>query len=172
MANPSQSTANPMAEFGGVPVDVPTPSSTTAQAQPAGSPSSPSTNPLAEFGGIAIPDEKATQNEVIASDASKIPNARIRNLPNPAEGMTPKEALVSGVKTGTELAAIPASTGVMDAVAGTMPFAEHIAGRVLEHGAELTEKYPNFVKLAGKLAPHLPLTTLAALTYAWEHFKK
>lgn len=43
------------------------------------------------------------------ANPSTVPNARIRNLPNPAEGMTPGQALTNGVKTGAELGAIPAS---------------------------------------------------------------
>ena len=53
-----------------------------------------------------------------------------------------------------------------------MPMAEHISGQILEHGAELATKYPNFVKLAGKLVPGIELSALGALTYAYEHFKK
>jgi hypothetical protein len=52
------------------------------------------------------------------------------------------------------------------------PLAEHISGQILEHGTELATKYPNFVKLMGKLVPGLPMGTLAAITYAYEHFKK
>jgi hypothetical protein len=50
--------------------------------------------------------------------------------------------------------------------------AEHLSGQILAHGTELATKYPNFVKLAGKLVPGLPMGTLAAITYAYEHFKK
>src|SRR5690242_5333587 len=38
-----------------------------------------------------------------------VPNARIRNLPNPAEGLTPGQALINGVQTGAEVAAVPAT---------------------------------------------------------------
>ena len=46
-------TPNPYAEFGGVPLDAPTPSTPTAQQTP----SNPSTNPYAEFGGISVEPE-------------------------------------------------------------------------------------------------------------------
>src|SRR4029077_15563162 len=52
-----------------------------------------------------------------ATKPTFVPNARIRNLPNPAEGMTPGEALVSGAATGTGLAALPASSAVGDVAA-------------------------------------------------------
>src|SRR5216684_706033 len=57
--------------------------------------------------------EKAeAQAQATAAQTHFVPNARIRNLPNPAEGLTPGEALVSGAATGAGLAALPASSAV------------------------------------------------------------
>ena len=57
------------------------------------------------------PDNNKNLVDKWVANPSTVPNARIRNLPNPAEGMTPIQALTNGVKTGAELAAIPASLG-------------------------------------------------------------
>ena len=66
----------------------------------------------------AAPDQETT---------AFIPNARIRNLPNPAEGMTPGQALTNGVKTGAELGAIPASAiGLGEAAPVIENLAEHL----------------------------------------------
>ncbi len=73
---------------------------------------------------------------------------------------------LAGITGAYGLGSIPE----LAALAG--PFAEHISSQILEHGTELATKYPNFVKLAGKLVPHIPLSTLAAVTWAYEHFKK
>src|SRR5258708_23429435 len=62
--------------------------------------------------------EKAeAQAQATAAQTHFVPNARIRNLPNPTEGMTPGEALVSGAATGAGLAALPASSAVGDVAA-------------------------------------------------------
>jgi hypothetical protein len=54
--------------------------------------------------------EKAeAQAQATAPQTNFVPNARIRNLPNPAEGLTPGQALINGAQTGAELAAVPAS---------------------------------------------------------------
>ena len=62
-----------------------------------------------------LPSEKAEATR--PTPAHFVPNARIRNLPNPAEGMTPGEALINGAATGTGLAALPASPVVGDVAA-------------------------------------------------------
>lgn len=38
-----------------------------------------------------------------------VPNARLRNLPNPAEGMSPGRALYEGAKTGLSAGSLPAA---------------------------------------------------------------
>src|SRR5882762_1255767 len=54
------------------------------------------------------------------TDGGSVPNARIRNLPNPAAGSkTAGDALLNGMKTGAQLAAIPAAAaGMGEAVEG------------------------------------------------------
>ena len=47
MSTPAVTPTNPLAEFGGVSIDAPSPQGTTAS----------TTNPLAEFGGVTIPDQ-------------------------------------------------------------------------------------------------------------------
>jgi hypothetical protein len=75
---------------------------------------SPNGNPFDE----PLLSEKAeAQAQATAAQTHFVPNARIRNLPNPAEGMTPGEALISGAATGTGLAALPASSAVGDVAA-------------------------------------------------------
>jgi hypothetical protein len=69
---------------------------------------------------------EATHAAAVAQPSGYVPNARIRNLPNPAEGMTPGEALVNGAATGAGVAALPASSAVGDAVAP-------VVGTVIEH---------------------------------------
>lgn len=74
---------------------------------------------------------------------------------------------------GAAIGAAPEVAGAAgSALSNVMPFAEHISTQIAEHGAELAEKYPNFVKLASKIVPSLPFSGLAALTWAYEHFKK
>lgn len=53
-------------------------------------------------------DTAAAPKAPAATDASKVPNARIRNLPNPAEGMSPLRAAYEGAKTGLSVASLPA----------------------------------------------------------------
>lgn len=68
--------------------------------------------------------ESPKPGEVKLSNPSTVPNARIRNLPNPAEGETsPASALYHGMKTGGELAMLPlapviASTPIPELAAG------------------------------------------------------
>jgi len=171
MSTPAVTPANPLAEFGGVSVDASNP---TAQSQ---APSNPSTNPLAEFGGVVIPDQnentKVVPPEVIASDATKVPNARLRNMPNPAEGMTPGQALYSGAKTGTELAAIPASPAAIDAVVGGIRAIPNITEALLNHAetkaGEWAAQYPNLIKIASHLG--IPTSTAAVLGWLYHNSK-
>ncbi|MGA9798579.1 MAG: hypothetical protein WBQ68_06200 [Terriglobales bacterium] len=89
------------------------------QAQTATVAASDNGNPFNE----PLMSEKAEAQAAAAKQATPsgqpgyVPNARIRNLPNPAEGMTPGEALVSGAATGAGLAALPASSAVGDVAA-------------------------------------------------------
>jgi len=50
--------------------------------------------------------------------------------------------------------------------------AEHISGHIMASGAEWATKYPNIVALASKLGWKAPASTIGALLYAYEHFKK
>src|SRR6266849_1591905 len=76
------------------------------QAQAATVAASDNGNPFTE----PLLSEKAeAQAQATAAQTHFVPNARIRNLPNPAEGLTPAQALTNGVQTGAALAAIPAS---------------------------------------------------------------
>jgi hypothetical protein len=52
---------------------------------------------------------EAAHQAAIAQPTGYVPNARIRNLPNPAEGLTPGQALINGAQTGAALAAVPAT---------------------------------------------------------------
>jgi hypothetical protein len=94
-------------------------------------------------------------------------NDGIANPQQPAEQFALQNPDQQGKLAGA--AAIGAGGAAMPFVG---PIAEHVAGQILDHGTELATKYPNFVKLAGKLVPGLPLSTVAAITYAYEHFKK
>ena len=69
------------------------------------------------------------------ANPSTVPNARIRNLPNPAEGMTPGQALTNGVKTGAELGAIPASAIGL----GELPPSSDIWRRVYQRSLKRTK---------------------------------
>lgn len=131
MSEPQTNTGDPFAEFGGAAV-------TPASAPPN---TAPASDPFAEFGGTAVTQAQPTAPHTIASDASKIPNARIRNLPNPAEGLTPTQALISGAGAGTALAAIPASPALGDALPAAINFARSEPGKdlmklVLKHTGE------------------------------------
>ena len=79
------------------------------------------------------------------------------------------EQKMGGVALGT-IGAVTGASALPEI--GLGPLVEHISGRILEHGTELVTKYPNFVKLVTKMAPGVPFSTVAALTYAYEHFKK
>jgi hypothetical protein len=67
--------------------------------------------------------EAAAQAQA-ATKPTIVPNARIRNLPNPAEGLTPSQALINGAQTGAELAAVPATAIGLGEVA---PVITHLA---------------------------------------------
>src|SRR5579862_5929942 len=91
------------------------------QAQTPSQPQPPSNlSPLEQLAAM-----KPAQQTAPSTDATPfVPNARIRNLPNPAEGMEPGEALSNGMKTGAELAAVPASAiGLSEAA----PVIQHLA---------------------------------------------
>jgi hypothetical protein len=66
---------------------------------------------------LASEKAEAAHAAAIAQPTGYVPNARIRNLPNPAGGMTPGEALLSGAATGAGVAALPASSAVGDLAA-------------------------------------------------------
>ena len=68
--------------------------------------------------------EKAEAQAAAAPQTNFVPNARIRNLPNPAEGMTPGQALINGVQTGAAVGALPASAIGLGEVA---PVIAHLA---------------------------------------------
>jgi len=84
---------NPYAEFGGVSVDAPTPSTPTTTQPQGATPSSPSTtNPYAEFGGIAIPDENTpppVSPEEKASQTRQMLVSGLTGMPTP--NMTAEE---------------------------------------------------------------------------------
>ena len=65
-----------------------------------------------------------------------VPNARIRNLPNPAEGMSPGRALYEGAKTGLTAASLPIAAanpaGALRALAGGTVGTE-VAGKLAEN---------------------------------------
>ena len=86
------------------------------------------------------------------ANPNTVPNARIRNLPNPAEGLTPGQALVNGVKTGADLASIPAAaSGLGEIGAALNPNYGTVGGAIMSHlseqAAEWAQKYPTLVKL-------------------------
>jgi hypothetical protein len=98
-------------------------------------------------------------------------NEGIANPQQPAEQFALQNPAQQGkLATASVIGAAGAALPVAASFAA--PMVEHISGQILEHGAELATKYPNFVKLAGKLVPGLELSALGALTYAYEHFKK
>jgi len=102
-------------------------------------------------------EQAGTQQQALDAETATIPAKTAQTL-GAAAGI--------GV-AGPALLAAPG-----EALRGLAPFVEHISGQILEHGTEMATKYPNFVKLMGKLVPGLPLGTLATITYAYEHFKK
>lgn len=65
------------------------------------------------------------------TDGGSVPNARIRNLPNPAAKATSAgDALLDGMKTGAQLASIPSSVaGIGEAVEGAEGTATNIVDR-------------------------------------------
>jgi hypothetical protein len=77
----------------------------SGQAQP-----SQQTQPASDLSPLdQLAQSSPTPTASPSGQANFVPNARIRNLPNPAEGLTPGQALMNGVKTGAELAAVPAT---------------------------------------------------------------
>jgi hypothetical protein len=116
----------------------------------------------ASGGPTSQPMEKSNTAIALGSE-----NGGIANPQQPAEQFAIQNPDQQG-----KLAAASAIGAAGAAAPFAAPLAEHIAGQILEHGTELATKYPNFVKLAGKLVPGLPLSTVAAITYAYEHFKK
>jgi hypothetical protein len=150
------STAQPLQgapSGGGVTLDMST-------AQPIGSPNAG----LAPAAGAPSSQPMQKSNVGIATGSE---NDGVANPQQPAEQFALQNPDQQG-KLAT--AAGIGAAGAATPFAG--PIAEHVAGQILEHGTELATKYPNFVKLAGKLVPGLPLSTVAAITYAYEHFKK
>src|SRR5712671_5345187 len=61
----------------------------------------------------ARPQAPQPQESVRLSDPRTVPNARIRNMPNPVDpSWSPWRSLYEGAKTGLTLGSIPASTAV------------------------------------------------------------
>lgn len=88
-------------------------------AQPQSTTTSPQLSPLEQL-GASVPKqqtiEQQNQNPSRESDGGSVPNARIRNLPNPAAKATsPGDALLDGVKTGAQLASIPSAVAGISA---------------------------------------------------------
>lgn len=98
----------------------------------------------------------------------------LTGMPTPNMNEQDRQNFAAGKAAGAVSVPLVASAtaGGVAALNYLAPIAEHISGQILEHGTELATKYPNFVKLAGKLIPGLPVSTLAALTYAYEKLKK
>lgn len=101
------------------------------------------TNPAPPPSAINAPAElaqyasKAQPSGVVLSNPSTVPNARIRNLPNPAANEPdPLTALYHGAKTGAQLASIPAAAtlSVSDLLFGTAGAA--VGGYAAQKGAK------------------------------------
>jgi hypothetical protein len=117
--------------------------------------------------GALSPDEQASQTrQMLVSGLTGMPTP---NMTEADKAQFQKGKAAGAVSVPLVAGATMGLTGLSELA---MPFAEHISGKILEHGTELATKYPNFVKLASKLAPSVPFSTLAALTYIYEHFKK
>jgi len=101
------------------PFDTPLPSEVDEHKQASAVKVAAGGNPFDE----PLPSEKAEATPS-TSQTHFVPNARIRNLPNPAEGLTPSQALINGAQTGAELAAIPATAIGLGEVA---PVIAHLA---------------------------------------------
>lgn len=134
------------------------------QAQPA-QPTTPSQlSPLEQLGqsvekqqsgkstnGASSEDQPNLVDKWVANP-STVPNARLRNLPNPAEGMTPGQALLNGVKTGAQVGEIPASAVTLGGIGSVLnPNYGTLGGAVMTHlseqAGEWATKYPTLIKL-------------------------
>lgn len=63
-------------------------------------------------GPVTITPDAPDQSGLHLSNPSTVPNARIRNMPNPVDpSWSPGRALYEGAKTGLELGSIPATAG-------------------------------------------------------------
>jgi len=90
-----------------------------------------------------VASETPIPHDTIASDATKVPNARIRNMPNPAEGMTPGQALVSGAEHGIGLASIPSSPAMVD-------YAAMLGKEGVQQIAKMAAEHPKAAQLIAR----------------------
>lgn len=121
----TQPTPNP----NGNPFDVPLDSEVqeSQQRQQASQTASPSSNPFDEPLASEVAEQK--HRAAVASNGEAVPNARIRNMTvDPTKDVhSAGGALLSGVKTGAELSAIPASAiGLGEAAPIVAHLAEHL----------------------------------------------
>jgi hypothetical protein len=147
------------------------------QAQPAGTPGTPDTLP-ADF-DFSKPQQVIPQASGVQGAEPKLPEPTLSS----SEEMPVSQAETDSSQTGVGKAGtvaqlgIPAAGALAVAAVPTLmshvgPIADTLAGHILEHGTELATKYPNVVALAGKLGWKAPASTIGALLYAYEHFKK
>lgn len=190
-------TPNPYAEFGGVPLDAPTPSTPTAQQTP----SNPSTNPYAEFGGISVEPETTTNpkqtGEIVNDVGQKVivpkegesfsdtmkravqyhqsltPEQRKAAINAETETIPSKaaQALVAAPAIGAGgTAALAAPGEVIQGVRAIPGIADALLKHAETKASEWAAQYPNLLGIAKALG--VPTTTAAVLGWLYHNGKK
>ena len=109
MSTPAVTPTNPLAEFGGVSIDAPSPQGTTAS----------TTNPLAEFGGVTIPDQNDS-TKATPQQTGEITNDVGQKVIVPKEGESFSDTMKRAVAYHKSLTP-EQQKAALDAESGTIP---------------------------------------------------